>query len=156
MIWDRTFDQQQLFDFFSQNADQFSSNLLEQIKKSGNGTLEQYTTKLSCKATIACEYDDSDQKMIKGLVIGYTHDLPDTNESYITYVIVSPDYRKQGVMKRLLNEYEAHCQKLGISAIWLTTGKINKVAQTAYEKCGFICQGEYSETTVKYTKTIQH
>ena len=152
MIWDRTFDQKELFDFFTENADQFSSNLIEQIEKSGNGTLEQYTEKLSSKATIACEYDEN--KSIKGVVIGYTHDLPESNDSYITYVVVSPQFRKQGVMKRLLSEYEDHCRDLGIHALWLTTGKINSTARAAYEKCGFVCQGEHSDTMLKYTKDL--
>ena len=104
MLQDRQFDQKLLFDFFASNADQFSSDLYGQIARSGNGTLEQYPEKLSKKATVAYEMDG---QKLKGLVAGYTHDLPENGYSHIPYVIVSPEYRGQGVMRRLLEEYEA-------------------------------------------------
>lgn len=152
MIYDRSFDQRQLYDFFSENADQFSSNLLEQIERSGNGTLEQYTEKLSRMATVACEKEDG---RIKGVVIGYTHNLPEDRGSYITYVVVAPAFRRQGVMRRLLEEYEAYCRTMDVSYMWLATGKINKVAQEAYERCGFVCAGPHNERTLKYIKELK-
>ena len=151
MLQDRQFDQKLLFDFFASNADQFSSDLYGQIARSGNGTLEQYTEKLSKKATVAYEMDG---QKLKGLVIGYTHDLPENGYSYIAYVIVSPEYRGQGVMRRLLEEYEAFCKTQGIPVIWLQTGKTNTTAQIAYEKCGFVSKGADSERTIRYEKAV--
>ena len=151
MICDRAFDAEELFVFFEENADQFSSDLHGQIERSGNGTLKQYTQKLSSKATIAYERDGD---TLKGVVIGYTHDLPDNGFSYITYVIVAPQYRGKGVMRRLMAEYEEFCKKQNIPKMWLTTGKTNIGAQKAYEKCGFILEDSDSERTVKYSKVI--
>lgn len=149
MISDRQFNQSMLYAFLSHNADQFSSNLHEQIARSGNGTLEQYTEKLSTKGTIAYEMDG---ETIKGIIVGYTHDLPADGKSYITYVIVDRKYRGQGVMRRLLEEYQEYCRQLSIPAIWLTTGKTNYSAQKAYERCGFVSLGEHTERTIRYEK----
>ena len=151
MIADRCFDEKTLYRFLERNADQFSSSLHEQIARSGNGDLEQYTRKLSTKATIAFETDGD---AIKGMLIGYTHDLPADKASYITYVIIDKKYRRQGVMKRILGEYEEYCKKQGVLSMWLLTGKINLSAQKAYESCGFVCEGEATERTVRYRKSL--
>ena len=152
MIFDRQFDHTALYDFFDHNNDKFSSNLHDQISRSGNGSLKQYIEKLCTKGTIACEKDESGN--ILGAVIGYTHDLPENKASYITYVLVGKEYRGRGIFSRLMAEYEAHCRSNDVRSMWLTTGKKNVAAQQAYEKMGFVLRGEYSETMVKYEKIL--
>jgi len=150
LIFDRSFDETIMYRFLLENADQFSSNLLEQVERSGNGTLEQFVHKLCSKGTVVCEQDE--KGTLKGLVIGYTHDLPPDNSSYITYLIVAPQYRRQGIATRLLDEYISYCRKLSIPEVWLTTGETNVIARAFYERYGFVLAGNYGEKTVKYVK----
>ena len=112
-------------------------------------TLSQYAAKLANLSTIAFEMDES--KTIKGIVVGYTRDLPEDGGSYITQVVTGMNYRKQGVCGRLLREYIAFCQNKGIIRyVWMTTDIKNIPAQTTYEKAGFIRLPSYKEGLVKY------
>lgn len=145
MICDRNFSENRIFEFLLKENDEFPLSLDEQLKKN-NTNLTEFSKKLSQKATIAYEEDNAE---IKGMVIGYVHDLPKDMSSYITYVIVDKNYRRQGVAKRLLTEYIDYAIKNNVKSVWLTTGKINYSAQLLYENVGFKKHCE-NEKKIKY------
>lgn len=128
MIADRNIDRNKLSRFIDRGFDFFSSQL-EKHKI----TINDYVEKLSKKGTIA--YIENDREII-GAVIGYTHDTPD-NSSYITQVYVLPEYRGNGLVNSLLNEYCNFCMENKLDKVWLTTKKDNLSAQRAYKKAGF-------------------
>lgn len=148
MISDKTFPVDELHDIFAENDTAFTMPITEQARRQGF-TLNQYITKMATLGTVAYERDYENGKL-KGVVIGYTDNLPDDLGSYITQVVVDSAYRKQGVCSRLLREYIEFCRAKGINYIWLTTGQENIAAQGAYKKAGFVIVPCDRERTVKF------
>lgn len=136
MVADCCFPEKELYKFLIENDKAFTHPLSESLRERGT-TLSQYATKLARLSTIAYEIDES--KAIKGVVVGYTRNLPEDGGSYITQVVTGSNYRKQGVCGRLLREYIAFCKNKGIIRyVWMTTGINNIPAQRTYENAGFI------------------
>ena len=152
MIHDKTFPVQELSAFLARNDKEFSTPLTEQARRQ-NTTFDAYIHKLSSLGTIAYELDGA-SGAIKGVVIGYTHNLPEDGGSYITQVVVDRKYQRQGVCSRLLKEYIALCRAKGIAKVWLTTGINNLPARKAYEKAGFVRVPYDSSKNVKYMLTL--
>lgn len=107
MISDRDFDSRELHSFFERNDECFMRPLAESLVRF-NITFGEYMKKLASHGTIAYERD-SESGMLKGVVIGYTNNLPDDRGSYITQVLTDKSYFRQGVCLRLLNEYKEYC-----------------------------------------------
>ena len=148
MIADCCFPETELYQFLLENDKAFTHPLSESLKERGMN-LSQYAAKLARLSTISYELDES--KTIKGIVVGYTNNLPEDGGSYITQVVTGMNYRKQGVCGRLLCEYIAFCQNKGrIRYIWMTTGINNIPAQRTYEKAGFTRVPSDKEGLVKY------
>lgn len=153
MICNRAFPYKLLLSLLHDNDTVFTTPLSESLKKRGS-TVEEYALKLSKMATIAYEKDESGD--LKGLIAGYTENLPEDNGSYIAQVLTVPEYQKQGVCGRLLREYCNYCAQKGIQYIWLTTGVNNVAAQAAYEKAGFKRVPLDSPTLVMFRKALVH
>ena len=151
MISDRNFSSYALSVFLKENDNAFTMPLSESLKKQGM-TVDEYAEKLSNKATIAYEKEDSG--VILGAVIGYTHDLPEDGSSYITQVVTDKKYRGRGIFKLLIKEYLDFCIQKNISYVWLTTGVNNTIAQKAYESVGFKL-ADNNGKSVKYIYTIE-
>jgi hypothetical protein len=73
MIAERNFPFERMYDFLLKNDCAFSVPLSKSLEKFSTN-LENYAKKLSEKATVAWEEDHG---IIKGMVIGYTNDMPD-------------------------------------------------------------------------------
>jgi ribosomal protein S18 acetylase RimI-like enzyme len=153
MIAERNFPFERMYDFLLKNDCAFSVPLSKSLEKFSTN-LENYAKKLSEKATVAWEEDHG---IIKGMVIGYTNDMPDIitggwgggQKSYITQVATDSLYRRQGVCQRLLAEYIEFCRKKNIAMVWLTTEETNFPARSVYEKAGF-SSAEKIDGLIKY------
>lgn len=134
MIYDRTMEQSVIYNFLLRENDSFVPTLMEEVNAFHKGklTLEQFSQKLADKGTVAIEMVGDD---IGGMLIGYMHDTPD-QRSYMTYLIVNRDYRRQGIAGRLMDEYFAYAKKLNLTHAWLKTTKANVKAQALYLKKG--------------------
>jgi ribosomal protein S18 acetylase RimI-like enzyme len=135
MILDKNFSVEILKDFLKKNDEIFTHPLSETLLRQ-HTTIDNWTTKLCSKATFAFELDKS---CVKGVVIGYTKNLPADGGGYITIVAVAPECRKQGIAGRLLQEYIAY-SKNKTKYLWLTTDETNIPARRLYEKVGFVLQ----------------
>ncbi len=150
LVCDRSFSIGRLKSFLERNDNAFTHPLSESLAIQGT-TVEEYARKLCEKGTIVYEPDGSD---IKGILIGYTHDLPTDGGSYITQVVTDARYRGQGVFKRIMERYIRFCKDRGISTIWLTTNENNLTARKAYERVGFVPSTVDARGLVKYTYHI--
>lgn len=156
MIFDRNFPVDKLIQFLSDNDTYFTQPLSLVLQKQ-NMTIEAYSEKLSRYGTIACEFEENCGE-IKGLVIGYTHNLPEDGGSYITQAVTGWTYRRQGVCKRLLKEYFAYCAEQTeepVRYIWLTTSVVNYGAQTTYERVGFVKADSADVSKIRYIFSMQ-
>lgn len=154
MISDRNHPAESIAEFMAHNDDSFRVSLTESYKAHGV-TLEQYAQKLSKLATIAYEKDE-ERGVIKGMVIGYTSNLPDDNGSFITQVATSKEYRRQGVCSRLLKEYTDICVKKNIDYIWLYTWKYdNDSTINVYRSAGFVIVGDADNDMIRMEKRLK-
>jgi len=85
MIAYKSFDYDLLYSFFKENDKIFTRPLSDSLKDQ-NTTLSEWCQKICSKSTIAYELFD---KELKGLVIGYTDNLPCDGGGYITIVATS-------------------------------------------------------------------
>ena len=152
MIADRSFDVQRMISFLEKNDEAFTRPLSQTLKHQGQ-TLEEYAAKLCAFGTVAYELDGDN---ISGMVIGYTHNLPEDNGSYITQVVTDIDHRRRGVCSRLMAEYFGFCRRQNISYVWLTTGVDNHSARATYEKCGFVLVEYENAELVKYIYNLKN
>lgn len=152
MIAERSFDEKRLMNFLIEMDNAFTQPLSISLGKQGL-TIENYAHKLATCATIV--YEEDDKGNLKGIVVGYTNNLPEDRSSYITQVVTSEIYRGQGVCTRLLKEYQEFCRHKNIYAIWLTTHMLNMKAQKAYEKAGFIRHNSNNGEQIKYIYFIE-
>lgn len=68
--------------------------------------------------------------------------------TYISNLAVSPNYRRQGIARRLLKNCEEITNKWGFSEIYLHVLDNNWQAQKLYKQCGYqICRAETSLTS---------
>lgn len=58
-------------------------------------------------------------------------------EAEVKRMFVHPDYRKQGIAAKVLNELESWATKLGFTACVLETGKKQPEAIALYQKAGY-------------------
>ena len=75
------------------------------------------------------------------LIMGYggiwlMHDVAD-----ITNIAVHPDYRREGIGRKLLEFLVQIAREKGMVAITLEVRKSNEAAQKLYETAGFVCCG---------------
>ncbi|GAB4239256.1 MAG: hypothetical protein OHK005_00530 [Candidatus Methylacidiphilales bacterium] len=64
----------------------------------------------------------------------------------VLIVEVGPEFRRQGVATRLLQELERWARHIGLHRLELTTLVENEPARGLYEKCGFIVEGLKQES----------
>ena len=152
MIAEQCFDEKRLLNFLVDMDNAFTEPLSISLRKQGI-TLENYAHKLATCATII--YEEDDKGDLKGIVAGYTNNLPEDRSSYITQVVTRAIYRGQGVCTRLLKEYQDFCRQKNIYSIWLTTHVLNAKAKNAYEKAGFIRKKSDNNEQIKYVYYIE-
>lgn len=73
-------------------------------------------------------------RKVVGYILGYVK--PDKSGSIKT-LAVAPDYRRQGIGKKLVNFIIQKLKKKGIKEIFLHTRIKNRVASSFYKKLGF-------------------
>ena len=59
------------------------------------------------------------------------------DESHITNIAIHPNYRKQGIASKLLEEFLNYCKSQGCIAYTLEVRSGNKAARALYEKYNF-------------------
>ena len=72
-----------------------------------------------------------------GQVAGYVGSQSVLDAADMMNIAVSPDYRRQGVAKALVNELTHHLSQNGVIALLLEVRVSNTPAITLYEKMGF-------------------
>lgn len=76
-----------------------------------------------------------------GAAVGYVGCQTVLDEGYITNVAVSPDCRRQGVARALLDELKARAVQAGLSFVTLEVRASNAPAIALYEGAGFVRVG---------------
>ena len=76
-----------------------------------------------------------------GAAVGYVGCQTVLDEGYITNVAVSPDCRRQGVARALLDELKACAAQAGLSFVTLEVRASNAPAIALYEGAGFVRVG---------------
>ena len=74
-------------------------------------------------------------------VVGYIGSWMVIDECHITNIAVHPDYRRQGIANKLVEELLKYCNEHGISYILLEVRINNLSAQNLYKKFGFTSDG---------------
>lgn len=123
---------------FLKSVDQeFSPKLSEKTD------LEEFAHKIYNVAHF--EYEISDNGELKGLVVGYANDR-DKQFAYISMVAVHPQFRKQGIAKRLTMAFIKYAKNVGfVKTLGIHTN--NPIALNLYKELGFVliseCNGRY-------------
>ncbi len=74
---------------------------------------------------------------VDGQVAGYVGSQSVLDAADMMNIAVSPDYRRQGIAKALVNELTAYLSKNNVIALLLEVRVSNEPAITLYEKMGF-------------------
>lgn len=77
----------------------------------------------------------------EGRLIGYGGFWKIFDEGHITNIAVSPEYRRQGTGKIIMEKLTEKCAEQGISKMTLEVRVSNKAAISLYKKMGFIAEG---------------
>ena len=76
-----------------------------------------------------------------GRVIGYVGMWIVFDEGHITNLATHPQYRRQGVARKLMNELIAVSKERGVRYLTLEVRRTNNEAQELYQKLGFVHMG---------------
>jgi ribosomal-protein-alanine N-acetyltransferase len=76
--------------------------------------------------------------LIEGKVIGYGGTWVLVDEAHVTNVVVAPEFRGQGIGRKLMNEMLVKAREKGAVCATLELRKSNEVALKLYESMGFI------------------
>lgn len=74
---------------------------------------------------------------IDNKVVGFAGTWIVLDEAHITNIAVHPNYRKQGIASKLLEELLNYCKNKGCIAYTLEVRSSNKAAKALYEKYNF-------------------
>ena len=74
---------------------------------------------------------------IDNKVVGFVGTWIILDESHITNIAVHPNYRKQGIASKLIEELLNYCKSQGCIAYTLEVRSTNKAARALYEKHNF-------------------
>ena len=77
-----------------------------------------------------------------GEFIGHAGMIIVLDEAHVYNIAVSPDARRHGVGKALVDAMKAECEKRGALTLMLEVRASNAAAISLYEKCGFEKAGE--------------
>lgn len=75
--------------------------------------------------------------LVEGKVIGYGGTWVLVDEAHVTNVVVSPEFRGQGIGRKLMNEMLLKAREKGAVCATLELRKSNEVALKLYESMGF-------------------
>lgn len=76
-----------------------------------------------------------------GRVLGYVGMWIVFDEGHITNLATHPQYRRQGVARKLMNELIAASKERGVRYLTLEVRRTNNAAQELYQKLGFVHMG---------------
>ena len=74
-------------------------------------------------------------------VVGFAGTWIVLDEAHITNIAIHPNYRKQGIASKLLEELLSYCKSQGCVAYTLEVRKSNIAAKALYEKYNFKQEG---------------
>jgi len=115
--------------FYNENNGTFNSPLSSQVT-----SIEKYVEKLKNNAIIFEAWDNDE---LIGLIAAYFKNY-ETKIGFITSVIVSKKYQKQGVAKILLEKTIDFAKEKGFEKIHLEVHRENKNAIGLYKTFGFV------------------
>jgi len=118
-----------LIAFYNENNENFNPPLNSQVK-----SIEKYVEKMKNNAVIFEAWNDYE---LIGLVAAYFNNY-ETKIGFITSVIVSKKYQKQGIAKILLEKTIDFAKEHGFEKIQLEVHNENKNAIELYKKFGFV------------------
>jgi len=78
---------------------------------------------------------------IRDMPVGYCAIIAAQDSMKLSKIYVLKSWRRHGVARAMLRTIEEHCQKRGVSELWLTVNKHNTLALTWYHQCGFTNSG---------------
>lgn len=85
----------------------------------------------------------------KDIVVGYTIFWVVSDEAHLLNIAVHPDYRGQGIGRKLIDFVIHTSDELGLRGIFLEVRRSNKAARNLYERVGFeyigVRKGYYSD-----------
>ncbi|MCA9139315.1 MAG: GNAT family N-acetyltransferase [Planctomycetales bacterium] len=101
--------------------------------------LADYAQKLASRSVTMESW--ADQQLV-GLVAAYLNPDSDPPNAFISNVSVLPEYRSQGIAKRLLDRCHHEAGRRGIQTIRLEVTAENKPAIALYMNLGYFITGE--------------
>lgn len=139
--WNKEFPDIGLHSIISQIDCYFALPISKQIE------LRTYSDKLEKNATIVTDIHNGE---IVGFAAAY---LNKEQESYISCLCVSPEYRGQGRAARILNQLKTIAGQLKIPSLTCRTNANDAIALRMYEKASFF-PGEENITVHGHEKVI--
>jgi ribosomal protein S18 acetylase RimI-like enzyme len=90
-------------------------------------------------------------KTKEGAIIGTIMGGSDGRRGHVYHLMVKPEYRKNGIGRKLLEKLESAFKKAGIRKIFLVVFKNNKTGNAFWEKNGYRVRKDlyYRDITVK-------
>jgi ribosomal-protein-alanine N-acetyltransferase len=76
-----------------------------------------------------------------GTVLGYVGMMYVLDEGYISNVAVAPEFRRNGIADKLIEELMTMCKSLNLSFVTLEVRAGNEPAKSLYAKHGFVAVG---------------
>lgn len=127
---------EQLIAIGPEDLEQLSALALDLHEGKRTPTREEADKMMSDKNTILLVVRDGER--IVGMATLYIIQKLERRTSYLEDVIVSSEYRGQGLGKRLIEEVIRMAQERGAKAISLTTQSKRVAANKLYESAGFM------------------
>lgn len=98
-------------------------------------------TELSLANTLHYRPDTSFVAELDGKTAGYLFFMAAADEGELLRIGVSPEYRRQGIGRQLMEHMDHFVLDNGIYSVWLEVRESNEPARTLYEQSGFAVQG---------------
>ena len=115
-----------------------SEGLIDEILVIENATHSAPWSRRSFQNELEHKYGVFLVALVEGKVIGYGGTWVLVDEAHVTNVVVSPDFRGQGIGRKLMNEMLVKAREKGAVCATLELRKSNEVALKLYESMGFV------------------
>jgi ribosomal-protein-alanine N-acetyltransferase len=114
-----------------------SKDLIDEILVIESSTHSAPWSRKSFENELEHKYGVFNIALVEGKVIGYGGTWVLVDEAHVTNVVVSPEFRGQGIGRKLMNEMLVKAREKGAVCATLELRKSNEVALKLYESMGF-------------------